>query len=84
MRLKSYTRHLQDFVDAIRNRTTPAADVEEGHISTLLGHLANISFRVGNRQLAFDPASESFTSDDEANRYLGRTYRAPWVMPEEV
>jgi predicted dehydrogenase len=74
-------RHLEDFVTAVRSRTTPTADVEEGHLSTLLAHLANISFRVGNRQLEFDPKSETFTNSDEANGYLGRTYREPWVLP---
>jgi predicted dehydrogenase len=76
--------HIEDFVTAVRNRTTPAADVEEGHISTLLGHMTNISFRVGNRQLFFDPETETFTNSEEANQYLGRTYREPWVMPNEV
>jgi predicted dehydrogenase len=76
--------HLQDFVDSIRDRTPPAADVEEGHLSALLCHLANISYRVGNRQLVFDPDSETFRGDDEANRHLARTYREPWVMPQEV
>jgi predicted dehydrogenase len=77
-------RHLEDFVSAIRSRTTPAADVEEGHVSTLVGHMANISFRAGNRQLFFDPESETFTNSEEANQYLGRSYREPWVMPDEV
>ena len=76
--------HMEDFVTAVRDRTRPAADVEEGHASTLLGHLANISYRVGNRQLSFDPASETFTSSEEANEYLGRAYREPWIMPNEV
>ena len=78
------SRHLEDFVTAVRNRTTPAADVEEGHLSTLLGHLANISYRVGNRQLFFDPVSETFTNSEDANRLLDRTYREPWLMPNEV
>jgi len=77
-------RHMENFVNAIRNRSTPVADVEEGHISTLLSHLANISYRVGNRKLLFDPESETFTNCDEANRYLKRTYREPWVLPDEV
>ena len=76
-----HLEYLEDFVAAVRNRTRPAADVEEGHLSTLLAHLANISFRVGNRQLEFDPESETFTHSDEANRYLGRAYREPWVLP---
>jgi len=77
-------QHLENFVNAIRNRSTPVADVEEGHISTLLAHLANISYRVGNRKLLFDSKSEKFTNWDEANKYLKRTYREPWILPDEV
>jgi hypothetical protein len=47
-------------------------DIEQGHLSTTLCHLANISFRTG-RKLVFDPAQERFVNDDEANRYLTRT-----------
>ncbi len=36
--------------------------------------------------LRFDPAAERFTGDfaDEANRYLGRTYRKGFEVPEKV
>ena len=77
-------RHLENFVNAVRNRSTPVADVEEGHVSTLLAHLANISYRVGNRKLLFDEKTETFTDCDEANKYLKRTYREPWVLPDQV
>ena len=50
----------------------------------LLSHLANVSFRVGNKKLAFDAKSETFVGAAEANRYLKRTYRAPWVIPDKV
>jgi hypothetical protein len=39
---------------------------------------------VGNKQLDFDPETETFTNNDQANKYLGRTYRKPWVVPDEV
>ena len=77
-------RHLRNFIDCIRTREKPAADVEEGHISTLLCHLSNISCRVGNRKLRFDPRTQSFPNDSDANHYLRRTYRKPWVVPDEV
>jgi hypothetical protein len=67
--------HAENFVSCIRSRQRPSADIEEGHISAALGHMANISYRVGNRKLQFDPAKEAFMEDKEANKYLRRTYR---------
>ncbi len=76
--------HLEDFLSCVRSRKRPNADIEIGHLSTLLCHLGNISYRVGNRKLIFDGATESFVGDGEANRYLKRTYRTPYVVPEKV
>ncbi len=76
--------HIRNFIDCIRSRETPVADVEDGHVSTSLCHLANISCRTGNRRLVFDPRKQNFPGDPEANAYLGRTYREPWVVPAEV
>ena len=76
--------HQDNFLDCIRTRRRPNADVEIGHLSVLLCHLANISYRVGNLRLVFDPQTESFTNCDQANRYLKRKYRKPWVVPDKV
>ena len=76
--------HQDNFVDCIRTRKRPNADIEEGHLSTLLCHLGNISYRVGNRRLLFDSKTEMFINDDEANRLVKRTYREPWAVPEKV
>jgi len=76
--------HIENFIRSIRSRKRPNADIEKGHLSTLLCHLANISYRVGNRKLLFDPAAERFVNDPEADRLLKRTYRKPWVVPEKV
>jgi predicted dehydrogenase len=76
--------HLQDFISCIRTRRQPVGDVEEGHKSAMFGHLANISFRLGNRKIRFDPQSQTIPGDDEANRLLRREYREPWSVPEEV
>ncbi len=78
------TEHQDDFVNCIRSREKPAGDVEIGQQSVLLCHLANISYRVGNQKLAFDSETETFTNCDEANAYLKREYREPWVVPEVV
>jgi len=76
--------HQDNFIDCIRTRKRPNADIEEGHLSTLLCHLGNISYRVGNRRLAFDGTTETFVNDEEANRLVKRNYRDPWVVPEKV
>jgi len=76
--------HFEDFISCIRTRKKPKADIEEAHLSMLLCHLANISYRVGNRKLKFNGATESFVNDTEANKYLKANYRKPWVVPEKV
>lgn len=73
--------HLQNFLACVRSGGRPNADVEEGHKSTRLCHLANIAFRTG-RAVNFDGTSETIAGDDEANKLLGRNYRAPFAMPE--
>jgi predicted dehydrogenase len=77
--------HFQNFIDAVRNRDRSLlnADILEGHLSSALCHLGNISYRTG-RKLTFDPAWENFPGDDEANSYLTRRYRKPFVVPERV
>jgi hypothetical protein len=68
----------------MRSRKKPVADIEEGHRSTLLAHLANTSYRVGNQRLLFDSATEQYTNCAEANKLLKRTYREPWVLKDQV
>ena len=50
--------------------------VVTAHTSSALAHLGNIAFRPG-RVLEFDPATERFKGDEEANGMLTRTYRVP-------
>lgn len=75
-------RHYQNFIDCIKSRDHEAllADIEEGHYSAMLSHLGNISYRTG-RRLVFDPQTETFPHDDEANALLGREYRKGYELP---
>ena len=77
--------HYLNFVEAVRSRKreTLNAEIEEGAMSTILVHLANISYRVG-RTVEFDPATFSIKGDREANQLVSRNYRAPYVVPEKV
>ena len=74
--------HFENFIACVRSRksTNLRAPIEEGHLSTTLCHLGNISYRVG-RSVKFDGAAERFVGDEEADRLLARTYRAPYSLP---
>ncbi len=76
--------HVANFIDCIKTRQIPNADVEQAHYSALLIQLANISSRVGNQKLDYDPIANRITNLEEANKYIRRTDRAPWIIPEEV
>jgi predicted dehydrogenase len=73
--------HLRNFLDRVRDRRRPNADIEDGHRSTRLCHLGNVAIRVG-RALRFEVGTETIAGDAEANRLLGREYRRPFVLPE--
>jgi predicted dehydrogenase len=77
--------HWANFIECVRSRRSEDlhCPIEEGHMSTTLVHLANASYRLG-RTLQFDPAKEQVVADDEANRLLRGSYRAPYVVPDEV
>jgi predicted dehydrogenase len=75
--------HLRNFIDCVKNGQRPNADIEEGHLSTRLCHLGNIALRV-QRTLRFNAANETCTGDAEANQLLARTYRAPFVLPNNL
>ncbi len=75
--------HQKNFLDCIKDRRNPNADVEIAHLSTRLCHLGNIAHRVG-RKLTFDAATESFPGDAEANKLLGREYSSRFEMPSQV
>ncbi len=76
--------HHDNFVRSVRERSTPVADIEEGHKSALLCHAANISYRVGNELLKLDPVAERFTNSDAANQLLRYEYRSPYVISETL
>ncbi len=71
--------HARNFLDCIRTRQKPNADVEEGHRSTTCSLIANISLAVRAR-LDWDPVAERFTNHPEANNLLHYEYRKPWTL----
>lgn len=77
--------HFRNWISAVRSRKPGelCAEIEQGHLSSALCHLANIAQRT-RRTVAFDPQTETFPGDDEANSMLSRQYRSPYVVPDQV
>jgi predicted dehydrogenase len=80
----SLAPHHGNFFEAIRTGQRPHADAETGHLSAALAHFANLATRLGVT-LAFDPRQERFVGNEDANRFLGRTYRdGHWAAPSDA
>lgn len=79
------SEHWANFIDAIRSGKddTLNCDIKEGFYSSVLPHLANISYRL-KRELKFRGDTEKFVNDPEADKMLTRDYRKPYVVGEQV
>ena len=74
--------HVRDFLDCVRSRRRPAADLETvGHPSSVMCHAGNVAWRTG-KQLVLDPDTELFDHDDANALRTRPVYRAPWVLPQ--
>ena len=71
--------HKQNFVECVRTREDPIANVEIGHRSATVCHLGNIAMWLG-RPLRWNPDAEHFVDDPEADRMMTRSRRAPWTL----
>ena len=71
--------HTANFIECVRSRKAPNAEVEIGHRSTTVPHLGNIAYRTG-RKLVWDAVKEDFVNDAEASKLLSRAARKPWDL----
>jgi predicted dehydrogenase len=74
---EQFERHARNFLDCVKSRQRPVADVEDGHRTAAACHLANISLRTG-RKIRWDADREEILDDREAAAMLERPYRPPW------
>jgi len=77
IRLYESKDHHKNFIDCIKTRAKPAADIETAHRSASVCHIGGIAVRLG-RKLQWDPVNEKFVNDSEANKMLARPMRSPW------
>jgi predicted dehydrogenase len=74
------TKHMADFLAAVRARRQPMCQPEDGFFSAATVQLAMISYQAGAR-ISWDAASEQIIENVPAARLLKRDYRAPWKHP---
>lgn len=77
--------HYKNFIECVRSRDASKQNgpVETAHLASSLAHLGNIAYRL-DRVLTFDPKTEKFVGDKEADKMLTRDYRGPFVVPQNV
>ncbi len=71
--------HMQNFFDCVRSGRQPVANVRDHVRSVNACHLANIALVTG-RKVAFDPQTQQFPGDAEANRLLARPSRPSYAI----
>lgn len=72
------TAHARNFFDAIKSRSSTAANPGVMRHSHIACHAAALSW-ILNRKLKFDPIKEEFIDDDEANSLRSRPVRNSWA-----
>ncbi|MFP4055749.1 MAG: Gfo/Idh/MocA family protein [Candidatus Brocadiia bacterium] len=68
-----------NFLQCVRSRAETASPIEAAHRSTSACYLGNIALRLG-RKLRWDPQTEHFVDEPQADRMLARAMRAPWRL----
>ena len=76
--------HLRNYLECIRTRNQPNGNIIQGHQSAVLIHMANLSYRSGNRQLDFSADYETVNNNPAASRLAEPHYRKGFALPRDV
>ena len=74
--------HEREWLDCVRSRQQPSANVAYHNKINVAVALATLSLRLG-RAIRFDPATEQIVGDEEAALAARPQYREPWKFPEQ-
>lgn len=80
IRLFESKLHERNFVDCIYSGAETVTPIEVGHRSITIAHLANIAIRLGRPALDWNPVTEKFIGDDQANAMLQRPMRSRYAV----
>jgi predicted dehydrogenase len=73
--------HHRDWLDCIKERRRPVADVEIGARAVTIVHLGNLAYW-HRRRLHWNPEAWRFVEDPIADQWLDPGRRDPWRLPE--
>lgn len=76
---RATANHVRDFLDCVKSRRQPRSNALAAGQAHIACHAAYIAFQLG-RTLHFDPATDTFIGDTEANRMRSRAMREPWRL----
>lgn len=79
VRLYKSDDHYTDFLQSMKSRKQPLSNVEMGHRTSTLCHIVNICYDL-NKPLEWNPSTEAFINNDEANARRGITCRSPYSL----
>ncbi len=71
--------HEADFIAAVRSRREPVVPVEVGHRTGTVCSLGNIAYDL-KRPVRWNPQTETFVNDAEADKHLHRPYREGYSL----
>ena len=71
--------HRRNFIECVRSRAATIAPIEQAHRTITVAHLGNISMQLG-RKVRWNPDTEHFVDDPEAERMRDRAMRDPWRL----
>jgi predicted dehydrogenase len=72
--------HVGNFLDCMKTRNKPNADIEIGRNVAINAHMGNIALRTG-RKVYWEESNNQFQNDAEANALVKPNYRGPWKLP---
>ena len=66
--------HMKNFMECVKSRKKPASDVQSHHRMLNVCHAINVAMRLG-RKVVYDPKTETFGDDKQANSFIAREQR---------
>ncbi len=76
-----HINHVANFIECVKTRQKPAADIEIGRQAALYAHLGNIAFRTGHK-IIWSEEKSKIINDNQANKLVTPAYRKPWQLPK--
>jgi myo-inositol 2-dehydrogenase / D-chiro-inositol 1-dehydrogenase len=78
-RVQPSANHMGNFFECVKTREEPVSSVRIQHRTITVCHLTNISLRLG-RPIRWDAETEQIVGDPEADGWLRREQRKPYVV----